>query len=159
VALVDFIIKAKLSGYATGGEGQERKFDDGSLGFQFMANGYKYLDRYYGFNPFSGTEHVYNDASLIWMMNYYGEVLPTHADPKKIYSFLRKAMSLITLAYPFRGPAKLEKDNLQYENIQNGNLDSFHGVESIYEGNKRVYFLHYHGGNMIQNTNCCKEKI
>jgi len=71
VALIDFIMKAKISGYASGGEGQERKFDDGSLGFEFMANGYKYLDRYYGFNPFSGTEHVYDDnGSLIWTMNY-----------------------------------------------------------------------------------------
>ena len=152
MALIDFIIKAKLSGYAIGGEGQERKLDDGSLGFEFMANDYKYLDRYYGFNPFAGTEHIYAvNGSLIWMMNYYGEVLPTYSDPKKIYSFLRKAMSSITPAHPFRGPAKLEKDNLQYENIQNGTLDSFHGVESIYEGNERVYFLHYHGGNMIKN--------
>ena len=24
-------------------------------------NGYRYIDRYYGFNPFSGTEHIYDD--------------------------------------------------------------------------------------------------
>jgi len=153
VALVDFIIKAKISGYASGGEGQERKFDDGSLGFEFMADGYRYLDHYYGFNPFSGTEHIYDvDGLLIWVMNYYGEVLATHSDPKKIYSFLREAMSLITPAYPFRGPAKLERCNLRYQNKQNGTLDSFDGVEGIYEGDERVYFLHYHGGSMIKNT-------
>ncbi|MEA3360258.1 MAG: DUF5680 domain-containing protein [Thermodesulfobacteriota bacterium] len=132
MALIDFIIKAKISGYASGGEGQERKFDDGSLRFELMADGYRYLERYYGFNPFAGTEYIYDvNDSLIWIMNYYGEALPAHSDPKKIYSFLREAMSSITPAYPFRGSGKLEKDNLQYENIQNGTLDSFHGVESI----------------------------
>ncbi len=151
--LVDFIIKAKISGYATGGEGLERKFDDGSLGFEFAASGYKYIDRYYGFNPFSGTEHVYNDKDiLIWKMNYYGEVSSTHSDPLKIYSFLREAMSLITPKYPFRGPAKLEKGNLRYQNKQNGTLDSFDGVEYIYEDDEKIYFLHYHGGKMTLNT-------
>lgn len=103
----------------------------------------------YGFNPFAGTEHIYDaDGSLIWIMNYYGEVLPTHADPKKIYSFLGVALSLITPEYPFRGPVRLEKDKLLYENVQKGTLDSFHGVENIYKGRERVYFLHYHGGRM-----------
>lgn len=152
MTLIDFIINAKISGYASGSEGQERKFDDGSLGFEFMADNYRYLDRYYGFNPFSGTEHIYDvNNSLIWIMNYYGEVLPTHPEPKNIYSFLREAMSLITPAYPFRGPAKFERGNLRYQNKQNGTLDSFHGVESLYEGDERVYFLYYHGGNMIKN--------
>lgn len=153
MALIDFVLKAKISGYASGGEGQEKKFDDGSLGFEFMADGYRYLDRYYGFNPFAGTEQIYDaNGLLIWIMNYYGEVSPKYSDPEKIYSFLKKAMSLITPAYPFRGPSKLAKDNLRYENKQNGTLASFHGVESIYEETDRVYFLHYHGGDMIKNT-------
>ncbi len=58
--LIEFIIKAKLSGYATGGESREKTFDDGSRGFEFESGGYRYQDRYYGFNPFSGTEHVYD---------------------------------------------------------------------------------------------------
>ena len=153
MTLIDFILKAKLSGYASGGEGQEKKFDDGSLGFELIANGYKYLDRYNGFNPFAGAEHIYDSkASLIWIMNYYDEVLPDHSNPKKIYSFLKEAMLLISPEYPFRGPSTLEKENLRYENIQNGTLDSFHGIESIYENNERVCFLYYHGGKMIKET-------
>ncbi|BCS97214.1 hypothetical protein DSLASN_28460 [Desulfoluna limicola] len=152
MALIDFILKAKLSGYASGGEGQKRAFDDGARGFEIAADGYRYLDRYYGFNPFSGAEHIYDaDASLIWTMNYYGEVLPEHSAPEKIYAFLREAMLLITPEYPFRGPSELKQGHLQYENIQHGTLDSFHGVESIYEKGERVYFLFYHGGRMIKN--------
>lgn len=151
--LVNFIIKAKIEGYATGGEKQELKFDDGSIGFKFEIDGYKYIDRYYGFNPFSGTEHVYDsDEALIWKMNYYGEIIGTPSDPKIVYGFLREAMASITPEYPFRGPAKMVKGNLIYANQQDGTLDAFNGHEAIYENENKIYYLHYHGGNMQRNT-------
>ena len=56
MTLIDFILKAKLSGYASGGEGQERKYDDGAVGFEIVARGYRYIDRYHGFNPFAGYD-------------------------------------------------------------------------------------------------------
>jgi len=153
MTLTDFIIKAKLLGYASGGEGQEKNFDDGSLGFEMVSGGYRYLDRYNGFNPFAGSEHIYDsDDEMIWVMNYYGEVLPSHSEPKSIYSFLKEAMLLITPEYPFRGPAKLEKHNFRYENAQNGSPHRFHGIESIYENDEKVYVLYYHGGRINKIT-------
>ncbi len=153
MALIDFILKAKKSGYAAGGEGKQRLFEDGARGFEWVADGYRYLDRYYGFNPFSGSEYVFNsDNVLTWTMNYYGEVLATHLEPNIVYAFLKQAMASITPEYPFRGPAKLEKGNLRYQNEQNGTLDRFYGVESIYDGKDRVYYLHYHGGRMIETA-------
>lgn len=147
--LLDFILQGKISGYATGGEGQEKTFDDGSRGFESRGRGYRYLDRYYGFNPFTGTEHIYTDnGSLIWVMNYYGQVLPICSDPVKVYSFLKEAMQLVSSDYPFRGPAMFEKSSLRYENQQYGMLDSFHGTESIFENGEQIYFLHYHGGKV-----------
>ncbi len=151
MTLVDFIVKAKLSGYASGGEGQDILFDDGSKGFELTSDGYRYLDRYNGFNPFAGSEHVYNpDNTLLWVMNYYGEVLPNCSEPENIYSFLKEAMLLISPEYPFRGPAQLEKQNLRYVNSQNGSLESFHGSESIYENEEKVYVLYYHGGKLLK---------
>lgn len=153
MTLVEFIIKAKIAGYATGGENEELSFDDGSKGFTYSSGEYKYIDRYYGFNPFSGAEHIYNsDDSLIWKMNYYGEVLDKSADPLKIYIFLREAMSCITPEYPFRGPANLKKGSLSYENVQNGTVLSFHGKETISDDGIIVYHLHYHGGRMKGTT-------
>ncbi len=81
-------------------------------------------------------------------MNYFGEVLPSGSDTKSIYSFLKEAMFLISTEYPFRGPAKLEKDNFRYENQQHGSLDRFHGIECIYENSEKVYVLYYHGGKI-----------
>ncbi len=147
--LIDFILKAKLSGYANGGEGQKKKFDDGSVGFEILSDEYRYLDRYSGFNPFAGSEQIFDsNNALIWVMNYFGEVLPSDSEPNNIYSFLKEAMLQISPEYPFRGPAKLENQNMRYENKQHGSLDSFHGIENIYENNKKVYTLYYHGGRM-----------
>ena len=147
--LIDFILKAKLSGYASGGEGQEIKFDDGSIGFEIVSEGYRYLDRYNGFNPFAGSEQIFDsDNGLIWVMNYFGQVLSSGSDAKSIYSFLKEAMLQITIENPFRGPEKFEKLNFRYENKQHGSLDRFHGIECIYENNEKVYVLYYHGGKI-----------
>ena len=149
MTLLDFILQGKISGYASGGEGQEKTFADGSRGFEFSGHGYCYLDRYYGFNPFTGTEHIYAaNGYLLWVMNYYGQVLPLCSDPGMVYSFLKEAMRLVTPDYPFRGPALFEKGSLRYENQQHGTLDSFYGTECIYENQEKVYFLHYHGGKL-----------
>lgn len=53
MTLLDFILQSKITGYASGGEDQERTFDDGSRGFEYAGHGYPYIDRYYGFNPFT----------------------------------------------------------------------------------------------------------
>ncbi len=149
MTLIDFILKAKLSGYAGGGEGQEIKFDDGSVGFEFESEGFSYLDKYNGFNPFAGSEQVFNlNNTMVWVMNYYGEVLPNSANPKNIYAFLKEAMLLVSPEYPFRGPAKLEKQKFRYVNQQHGSLDRFHGTESIFEHDEEVYVLYYHGGKI-----------
>lgn len=149
--LLDFILQGKVSGYASGGEGQEKTFADGSRGFEFIGSGFRYLDRYYGFNPFTGTEHIYTESgALLWVMNYFGEVLPNCSDPAMVYGFLREAMRLVTPDYPFRGPAIYEKGSLRYENEQHGRLERFSGTESIFADGEKVYELHYHGGRLAE---------
>lgn len=149
MTLLDFILHCKINGYATDGEGGGTIFEDGARGFESKENGYRYLDCYYGFNPFTGYEHVYTiDGALVWVLNYYGQVLPICSDTMKIYSFLREAMRLVSPDYPFRGPAMFEKDRFRYENNQHGTLESFHGSETIFDNNEKVYILYYHGGKV-----------
>ena len=69
--LNEFLIKAKVSGYATGGEGKEIKLDDGGLKFLYKEKDLVYSDIYYGFNPFAGQELVRKGNKVIWMLNYY----------------------------------------------------------------------------------------
>ncbi|MCG8634648.1 MAG: DUF5680 domain-containing protein [Desulfobacterales bacterium] len=88
MALIDFILKAKRTGYAGGGEGMEKRFDDGSMGFEIMTDQYRYLDRYNGFSPFAGSEHIFDSGNtLVWIMNYFGGVLSDAPDPKAVYAF------------------------------------------------------------------------
>jgi len=145
--LINFLIAAKKSGYATNNEKEELKFEDGSKGYQFKSQDFTYIDRHYGFNPFSGSEKIFNSAGiLIWRMNYYGEISINCGQPKEVYSFLREAMLRINEEYPFRGPDMLVRNNLKYKNLQQGTLDSFHGIEQIFDKEISVYKLHYHGG-------------
>lgn len=111
--LLEFILEAKVSGYATGGEGNEIKFEDGSKGFEYAKSGFRYLDRYFGFNPFSGTEFVFdNSGSVVWTMNYYGEVYEICDSPAEVHKTLKLAMQNISPLFPFRGPKSFDNAGL-----------------------------------------------
>ncbi len=149
--LIDFVIKAKLAGYAGGGEGLEKDFGGGFRGFEMESDNFRYIDRYTGFNPFVGSEYVFDTTDVVvWSLNYFGEVVDKQVSPAKIYSFLREAMLQITSENPLRGPAHLQLGDLRYENLVNGDFERFQGMESIYEGDVRVYLLYYHGGSLNQ---------
>ncbi len=148
--LVDFIIAAKIAGYASGNDAQERLFEDDAKGFVFESNGYRYVDRYYGFNPFSGSEFVFDSSGKrIWTMNYYGRLEPISNKPSLIYQILKDAMLKIDREFPFRGPAKLKKNEYIYENTQSGSVDRFLGKERILKNDVTLFSLNYHGGSMV----------
>jgi hypothetical protein len=148
--LVDFIIAAKIGGYASGSEALATSFEDGAKGFVFESNGYRYVDRYYGFNPFSGTEFVFDSSGkLIWLMNYYGKVGAASSKPSVVYQILKDAMLKIDREFPFRGPSKLIKNDYIYENTQSGSIDRFQGKEHISKNGIELYSLNYHGGLMV----------
>ncbi|MBW2633276.1 MAG: hypothetical protein JRE14_03950 [Deltaproteobacteria bacterium] len=82
---IDLLIKTKLSGYETAGESQELIFEDGSKGFEYSEGGFRYVDRYFGFSPFSGYEYVSeDDNALIWTMNYYGAVIASYPEKEDV---------------------------------------------------------------------------
>ena len=148
--LIDFVIEAKIAGYASGGEGEESAFEDNAKGFVYESNGYRYVDKYYGFNPLSGTEIVFDiNGKPIWSMNYFGRVESICEEPAMVYAFLKEAMLRIDRNFPFRGPSKMTKNDYIYENIQSGSMTEFSGEERISRNKQIVYKLKYHGGLMI----------
>ena len=148
--LIDFVIEAKIAGYAAGGEGQESAFEDNAKGFVYESSGYRYVDQYYGFNPFSGSEIVFDtNGEPIWSMNYFGRVESICEKPVKVYAFLKEAMLKIDRNFPFRGPPKMTKNEYIYENIQSGSMIEFSGEERISRKKLILYKLKYHGGLMI----------
>lgn len=151
--LVEFILQSRLAAYPGGNPENKREFDDGATGFEIISDKYRYLDRYYGFNPFVGAEHVYQDGTdLLWAMNYFGKILSDNAGPNEIYGFLKEALRCATPDYPFRGPDGYNAGNFRYENLQHGKFNSFHGIENIYFADEKVYTLYYHGGIIKPDT-------
>jgi hypothetical protein len=101
VKLEQFLVKAKVSAYASGGEGGERILADGSKELTFQEGEFKYRDRYFGWNPFIGEEVVWQGDKVTWAMNYYGAVLDQVVTAGQVYAFLQKAMSQVKKDRPF----------------------------------------------------------
>src|SRR5512136_2980713 len=106
--LEQFLVKAKVSAYASGGEGREDVLSDGCKELTFQEAVFKYRDRYFGWNPFVGEEVVWQDDQITWAMNYYGLVFDQVVPAGQVYAFLQQAMKQVKEDRPFRGPQSLK---------------------------------------------------
>ncbi len=145
---INFLLKAKLRTYATGGEGNEQDLEDGTREMSYREGDFFYRDRYFGFNPFIGEEVVWRNGRVIWGMNYYGMVTDESAQGKEIYNFLKKAVQRISAERPFRGPGEYHEEDFLYQDDSEGDVNQFSGEEKILFHGKQVYFLKYHGGKV-----------
>ena len=152
-----FLVEAKRNTYASDGESREIKLFDGGRELIFENGIYKYRDRYYGSNPFSGQEVVWQNEIPIWSMNYYGQIIKETYKTisgsvqrkitiDEIYDFLKKALRNVSVDSPYRGPSKFEFENLNYFRDFWGDLEMFRGKEFINNINTKVYCLYFHGG-------------
>ncbi len=148
MSLERFLVKAKVSAYASGGEGGEEILADGCKELTFQDSEFKYRDRYFGWNPFVGEELVWHGGQVIWAMNYYGAVSSEVVPAAQVYAFLQKAMKQVREDRPFRGPHSLKEDDYEYLDESQGNVGRFTGVERILYRGREVYRLDYHGGNV-----------
>ena len=144
--LEQFLVKAKISGYASGGGGGESILADGCKELTFQQDDFQYRDRYFGWNPFCGEEVIWQAGQVIWMMNYYGAVLTEFVPAGQVYSFLQKAMNQVTEDRPFRGPRSLKEADLEYQDESQGTPERFTGTERILYRGQEIYRLDYHGG-------------
>lgn len=150
---VDFLIKAKKNTYASSGEGGELKLDDGSRELIYEEEGWRYRDRYFGFNPFLGEEAVWKDGKIFWGMNYYGEITDTEVDQEQLYGFLKRALGLVSANSPYRGLDGFEEGDWAYKEKDTGSAGSFFGEEKIYLSGREVYKLVFNGGLIKQPWN------
>ncbi len=151
IAFRQFLVRAKLAGYATAGEGGERDSDDRGKEFRFSDGGLAYRDRYYGFNPFAGEEVVWHGGIPVWLMNYYGSVNSADPSPPEVFDFLKRAMQRVTVDRPFRGPERLMEGDLEYRDEGSGDIGQFAGIEVIRHKGTSIFSLHYHGGAIFES--------
>jgi hypothetical protein len=140
-----FILEANQAGYASGNSGVGES--DGSKTIAFENGDWKYHDNYFGGEPYGGREVVSFKGKPIWMMLYYGWVVPDpDLDIKKVYGFLQEALRAIPDDNPYRGPRFFQSGGMTYINSWRGEMDSFSGEEKIYFGGKEIYAATYLGG-------------
>ena len=129
--LSQFLVKAKIATYATGGESSEKNLSDGGKELNFVEGHFHYRDKYYGFNPFSGQEVVWKDNKLLWSMTYYGKTVSNNV-PENLYDFLKGALLNVEEEKPFRGPTKFSKEKFRYGVNVEGDITQFSGEETIH---------------------------
>src|SRR5579872_2201645 len=127
--LAQFLIKAKRDGYAN----PDRKFEheaDGSFSTRFEEGDLSFHDNWFGGEPFAGREVVSYQGKPIWMMIYFGD---DFAGVDGTVPILKKALIQMPEDMPVRGPKQLVEGSFFYQNVYEGNLASFDGVESIFK--------------------------
>lgn len=113
----------------------------------FKKYNYYYYDSNIGNDNFVGQEVVWKNEKPFWAMNYHGKTVSENA-PSGLNYFLKKALSLVDEASPFRGPEKFEEDEFVYECSWNGDVQAFAGTEVIKHNDEVVYTLQFHGGEL-----------
>ena len=144
-----FIIESNKTGYASGESG--KKEADGSNTIIYESGDWKSHDNYFGGEPYGGRVIVSHKGKPFWIMVYYGKVEKTIKDFSEVYSFLRKAISIVPEDYPFRGPAIFRESGLTYRNKWSGDIKNFLGKETIFKEGKRIYIARYLGGLVDQH--------
>ena len=145
-ALAKFLVNAKRSTYAAQ-KGKIPSSRKHSKDLAFQENDYYYLDSYFGEKDFSGEEIVYFKGLPVWSMNYYGKMIKENILEGFIET-LREALNNVSEGKPFRGPEEYVRGKYKYKCSNEGNIDFFHGMESIFYENEEVYRLCFHGGSI-----------
>jgi hypothetical protein len=140
--LKDFLIVSKKNGYAAG-EANIVSEDDKSYSTRGSSGDFSFHDNWFGGEPFGGREAVLHKGKPYWMMVYYGQ---DTGKAKGLIDFLRKALSQISEELPLRGPSHFEEGEFRYENIVEGTLEKFVGVEKIFYKGEEVFKTNYAGG-------------
>lgn len=153
--LVAFILKARSQGYAGSAEKIANPQRPGFKEFApFREGDFEYVDSYAGYYYAPGQEVVRFKGKPVWNMAYNGGMLlEFHGDlefSRKIYGFLKKALSKVDPKRPFRGPTKLVEGDLTYLDNSEGDITNFKGTERILFKGKEVYRQDYIGGFVVR---------
>lgn len=153
--LVDFIVRAKKAAYA--GDGAEVPLDQiqtpGFKDLSFKEGDWEYRDSYAGYFLAPGREVVWFQGRPVWMMAYSGGMSPDcrvdKTFAKQTFTFLKKALLLITADRPFRGPLSFSEGPYRYEDSSEGGVTRFRGREHIFYEGKEVFSQDYLGSLII----------
>ncbi len=150
------LVVAKRKTYAAGKESSPSP--DGSEEIIWQDKNWFYRDKFWGSNPWIGTEALWRkengvwkiNSHPVWVMNYSGELfLPAPLSKDRIVGSLKKALLKVPSDLPYRGPQVMrdKETNLTYINRPNTEENSsFGGEESmLHDDDVQVEALNYRG--------------
>jgi hypothetical protein len=149
-SFIAFLLNAKRHTYAAqGDDATVTPLLLNSRQLEYQSGELFYRDIYFGLSRFVGQEVVYQGETPMWSMSYCGGLIPSttiSVEAKQIYAFLRASLSLVEAGNPYRGPKAFQEGLFGYTNENQGDIESFRGVETITYDGQQVYQLHYSGG-------------
>ncbi len=144
--LEQFIIAAKAACYI-GGSGAVKPCRPGAHDLAFQKDTYRYLDSYFGGTDFLGQEVVWYNTHPVWAMNYYGYIVqPDDFNAKLAGGVIVKSLAALYAQGRFLGAFSYDVDGYTYVDKNQGDVQKFHGIETISRGGIELYRLEYHGG-------------
>jgi hypothetical protein len=144
-----FIFEASRATYASGSDSIKEKQSDKSTTMKYESGPFSFHDNYFGGEPYGGREVVFFNGKPVWMMVYFGSV-HRGTEAKEVYPFLIESLSNSTLDMPYRGPESYVSGLFKYENVFEGELGLFSGIERIFKDGVCVYEASYTGGLVDQ---------
>ncbi len=149
--LKSLLRKFNLKGYS---DPNSKYLDNNKNGkvLHLQIDNFSYEDEYYGGEPYSGNETIWEDNKPIFRCVYWGKVAKGEDFPT-IYNFLRKALEYgpdKNLVH--RGPLEFTQKDFKYSNTIKGDITEFKQTEKIYRKNKEVYVAYFIGGRVSVNN-------
>jgi len=144
--LTTFLTEARANTYA-GGKGTVKPALLSSAQLEYKNGKWLYRDIYnLGNKIFMGLETVYFNNKPVWSMCYYGDF--KGMAEKEVDEVLRKALIEKKETTRLWYQVEWKDKNFKYvctPDYQKG-IDEVAGLEEIYKGRQKVYYLYYAGG-------------
>ncbi len=144
--LLAFLIEARSKTYAGSG-GKVKPAFNGAYQLEYRQGDWFYRDFYnLGNAIFMGLETIYFKGKPVWSNSYYGNF--KGMTEKEIDDILRQALIKNKNKTRLWHQVEWKKGNFKYvctPDYQKG-IEEVAGLEEIYKGKEKVYFLFYAGG-------------
>lgn len=134
-----------VKGYADPNKSYEDNEKQGKL-LTLQIDEYTYEDEFYGGEPYSGNETIWESGKPIFRCVYWGKVAEGE-DFGVLYSFLRASLAQgPSGSCVHRGPESFRNGDLEYTNECVGDITEFRQAERILHKNREVYLAYFYGG-------------
>jgi hypothetical protein len=148
IKLIKFIAKAHKNTYAAPPEIRKKHkckipILKNHKDYEFKEGDFSYHDSYAGSTFAPGREVVFFKDNPIWAMAYQGQTILKYKEDffeKKVFPFLKLALTNFDEKIPFRGPTKFTKGDFTYTFELIGDYTYFTAKEKVFYKKKLVFF-------------------